>query len=129
MCLVEQVLNSRPFTTTIYNPKDLKATTMCLVEQFLNSRPFTTTSYNPKDLEALSPNPFLGRSSDASLLIPNAPNNNGMRNFHQKSQSYIEMIWTRWRGEYPPDWEKKVNWARERETFELENLSDWWTNP
>ena len=49
---------------------DVLSTTMCLVEEIMNSRPLTSVSDDPEDLEALTPNHvLLGRTSLAKPLI------------------------------------------------------------
>ena len=82
---------------------DVLSTAMCLVEQILNSRPLTSVSDNPKDLEALSPNHFLlGRSSPATPFIPDAQRYTDLRRVFRVSQAYADMIWSRWNREYLP---------------------------
>ena len=51
----------------------LLKTTMCLVDQILNSRPLTFVSDDPEGLDALTPNHFLlGRASPSTPFIPDA---------------------------------------------------------
>ena len=95
---------------------EVLTTTMCLVEQTLNARPLTAASNNPKDLEALTPNHFLlGRSSVAIPFISNATKYADMRKAFESSQSYADMIWTRWITEYRPEWNKRRKWETESE--------------
>ena len=50
---------------------DVLSTTMCLVEQIMISRPLTSVSDDPEDSEALTPNHFLpARGSPAIPFIP-----------------------------------------------------------
>ena len=52
---------------------DVLSTNMCLVEQMLNSKPLTSVNDDPEDLEALTPNHFLlGRAVPATSFIPDA---------------------------------------------------------
>ena len=75
---------------------DILSTTMCLVEQILNSRPLTSVSDDPEDLEALTPNHFLlGRASPTTPFIPNAQQYTDLRKVFRVSQAYADMIWDR----------------------------------
>ena len=72
---------------------DVLSTTMCLVEQILNSRPLTSVSDDPEDSEAMTPNHFLpGRASPATSFIPDTD----MQGVFRVSQSYADLIWSRW---------------------------------
>ena len=80
---------------------DILSTTMCLVEQILNSRPLTSVSDDPEDLEALTPNHFiLGGASPATPFIPNSQRYTDLRRVFRVSQAYADMIWGRWNREY-----------------------------
>ena len=82
----------------------------------MNARPLTASSNDPEDLEALTPNQFLlGRSSIAIPFIPNATKYADMRNALKASQSYADMVWTRWITEYRPEWNKRSKWTTEGE--------------
>ena len=95
---------------------EVLTTTMCLVELTLNARPLTAASNDPKDLEALTPNRFLlRRSSIAIPVIPNATKYADIRKAFKTSQSYSDMIWTRWLTEYQPEWNKRSKLESESE--------------
>ena len=90
------------------------STTMCLVEQILNSRPLTSVSDDPEDLEALSPNHFLlGRANPATPFIPDAQRYTDLRRVIRVSQAYADMIWSRWNKEYLPQWNGRSKWNKE----------------
>ena len=93
---------------------DVLSTTMCLVEQILNSRPLTSASDDPEDLEALTPNHFLlGRASPATPFIPDAQRYTDLRRVFRVSQAYADMIWNRWNREYLPQWNERSKWNKE----------------
>ena len=93
---------------------DVLFTTMCLVEQILNSRPLTSVSDDPEDLEALTPNHFLlGRASPATAFIPDAQRYTDLRRVFRVSQAYADMIWSRWNREYLPQWNERSKWNKE----------------
>jgi hypothetical protein len=86
-------------------------TTLCLVEQLLNSRPLTAVSSDMSDLEALTPNHFLlGRST---VFLPvgliQATDHCHRRVFRQ-AQCYTELIWRRWLNEYVPQLQTRSKW-------------------
>ena len=84
---------------------DVLSATMCLVEQILNSRPLTSVSDDPEDLEALTRNHFLlGRASPATPFVPDAQRYPYLRRVFRVSQAYADMIWSRWNREYLPQW-------------------------
>ena len=75
---------------------DVLFTTMCLVEQILNSRPLTSVSDDPEVLEALGPNFFLlGRASPATPFIPNAQRYTDLQRVFRVSHASSDMIWNR----------------------------------
>ena len=93
---------------------DVLSTTMCLVDQILNSRPLTSVSDDPEDLEALTPNHFLlGRASPATPFIPAAQRYTDLRRVFRVSQAYADMIWSRWNREYLPQWNERSKWNKE----------------
>ena len=93
---------------------DVLSTTMCLVEQILNSRPLTSVSDDPEYLEALTPNHFLlGRASPATPFIPDAQRYTDLRKVFRVSQAYTDMIWSRWNREYLPQWNERSKWSKE----------------
>ena len=72
---------------------DVLSTTMCLVEQILNSRPLTSVSDDPEYLEALIPTHILlGRANPATPFIPDAQRYTDLRRFFRVSQAYTDMI-------------------------------------
>ena len=99
------VLNGRRLT------EETLVTTLCLVEQLLNSRPLTAVSSDMSDLEALTPNHFLlGRST---VFLPvgliQATDHCHRRVFRQ-AQCYTELIWRRWLNEYVPQLQTRSKW-------------------
>ena len=93
---------------------DVLSTTMCLVEQILNSRPLTSVSDDPEDLEALTPNHFLlGRASPATPFIPDTQRYTDLRKIFRVSQAYTDMIWSRWNREYLPQGDERSKWNKE----------------
>ena len=79
---------------------DVLSTTMCLVEQILKSRPLASVNDDPENLEALTPNHFLlGRASPATPFIPDAQRYTDQRRVFRVSQAYADLIWSRWNRE------------------------------
>ena len=102
---------------------DVLTTTMCLVEQILNSRPLTSVSDDPEDLEASTPNHFLlGRASPATSFIPDAQRYTDLRREFRVSQAYADMIWSRWNREYLPQWNERSKWNKEVRQLEVNDL-------
>ena len=72
---------------------DVLSITMCLVKQVLNSRPLTSVSCDPEDLEGLTPNRFLpGHTSPATPFIHDAQQYRDLRRVFKVSQAYANMI-------------------------------------
>ena len=106
---------------------DVLSTTMCLVEQILNSRPLTSVSDDPKDLEALTPNHFLlGCASPATPFISDAQRYTDLKKVFRVSQAYRDKIWSRWSGEYLPQRNERSKWNKE-EVRQLEVNDLLWT--
>ena len=81
---------------------------MCIVEQILNSRPLTSVSDDPEDSETLTQNHFLlGRASPATPLVLDAQRNTDLQRVFRVSQAYADMIWGRWNREYLPLWNER----------------------
>ena len=90
---------------------DVLSTTMCLVEQILNSRPVTSVSNDPNDLKALTPDHFLlGRASPETPIIPDAQRYTDLQRVIRVSQAYADMIRSRCDREYLPQWNEKWKW-------------------
>ena len=90
------------------------STTMCLVEQILNSRPLSIVSDDPEDMEALTPNDFLlERASPATLFIPDAQRYTDQRRVFRVSKAYAALIWRRWNREYLPQWNERSKQNKE----------------
>ena len=101
------ILGSRRFT------EELLGTTLCLVEQVLNSRPITTVSTDSRELDALNPNHFvLGQHAPSfSSLLPGEHFDHKKR--YARAQSYTNAIWSRWLVPYVPyvpSLNKRVKW-------------------
>ena len=103
-----EILGNRTLTDGVLS------TTMCLVEQILNSRPLTSVSDYREDLEALTANHFLlGRASPAIPFIPGVQRYTDLRRVFRVSQAYADMIWSRWNREYLPQWNERSEWNKE----------------
>ena len=101
---------------------DVLSTAMCLVEQILNSRPLTSVSDDPDDLEALTPNHYLlGRTSPATPFIPDTQRYTDFRRVLRVSQAHANMIWSKWNRDYLPQWNERSKWNKE-EVRQLESV-------
>ena len=99
------ILSSRRLT------EETLSTTMCLVEQVLNARPFTCASSDPDDFEALTPNHFLlGRALVALLVGVVQPDDFNHRRVFRQSQLPVSWIWKRWLQEYVPQLQRRNKW-------------------
>ena len=102
---------------------DILSTTMCLVEQVLNSRPLTSVSDEPDDLEALTPNCFLlGRATPATPFIPDAQRYTDLSRVFRVSQAFADMISSRLNSEYLPQWNERSKWNKEVRQLEVNDL-------
>ena len=100
---------------------DVLTTAICLVEQILNSRPLTSVSDDPENLEALTPNHFLlGRASPATPFLPDAQRYTDLRRVLRVSQACADMIWSGWNRKYLPQWKESSKWNKE----EVRQLED-----
>ena len=98
-------------------------TTMCLVEQTLNARPFTSASDDPSDIDALTPNHFiLERANVCILFMPNAEVYSNHRKMFRLCQAYADMIWKRWVAEYPPQNNVRTQWSKHKANVEAGDL-------
>ena len=88
-------------------------TLMCVVENVINSRPITPVSDDPADLEALSPNHLLylrpgprvppGEFVKQDLYV---------RRRWRQVQYLADLFWSRWRREYLPSLQCRTKWQR-----------------
>ena len=84
---------------------------MCLVEQVLNTRPLTCASSDPDNFEALTSNHFLlGRASVAFPVGVVQPDDFNHRRVFRQSQSHVSLIWKRWLQEYVPQLQRRHKW-------------------
>ena len=87
------------------------STTLCLVEQLLNSRPLTSVSADANDLEALTPNHFLLGRSTVFLPVGLVQSNDiSHRRIFRQAQCYVQLIWRRWLNEYVPQLQCRSKW-------------------
>ena len=87
---------------------DVLSITMCLVKQILSSRPLSIVSDDPQDLEALTPHHLLlGRSCPATQFIPNAQGYMDLRRIFRVSQVNAGMIWSIRNRENLPSWNQR----------------------
>ena len=88
-------------------------TILCEVEQILNSRPLTTSSDDIYDLEALTPNHLLMAKSN-STPPPGIfmSSDNYVRRRWCQSQDLTNLFWTQWTWEYLPALQVRHKWIR-----------------
>ena len=88
-------------------------TILCEVEQILNSRPLTTSSDDINDLEALTPNHLLMDKSN-STPPPGifTSSDNYVRRQWRQAQHLTNLFWTRWTREYLPTLQVRQKWIR-----------------
>ena len=88
-------------------------TILCEVEQILNSRPLTTSSDDIYDLEALTPNHLLMAKSN-STPPPGifTSSDNYVRRRWRQAQDLTNLFWTRWTQEYLPALQVRQKWIR-----------------
>ena len=91
--------------------EDVLSTTMCLVEQMLNTRPLTQVSSDATDLEAITPNHFLLGNKNLCLpYLSGAEQFIDHRKLFRQTQAYADLIWDRFRKEYLPTLKSRKKW-------------------
>ena len=79
------MLSSRRLT------EETLSSTMCLVEQILNTRPLTASSSDSLDFEALTPNHFLVKRSTVFLPVSlNLPSDCSHRCVFKQALSHVD---------------------------------------
>ncbi|XP_055622684.1 uncharacterized protein LOC129766199 [Toxorhynchites rutilus septentrionalis] len=82
----------------------------------LNSRPLTPLSNDPNDYEALTPGHFIAGRPLVSIPSPDLQEIPENRLFlWQKSQSYVQQIWRKWKTHYLSDLHNRTKWTQKRD--------------
>jgi len=110
--ILSTLMNSQPL-----NDETLQ-TLMCIVENIINSRPLTVVSDDPKDLEPLTPNHLLhlrGRSAVPPGVF--VKQDVYCRRRWRQVQYLADVFWRRWIKEYLPTLQQRSKWLqKERNT-------------
>ncbi|XP_055633327.1 uncharacterized protein LOC129773709 [Toxorhynchites rutilus septentrionalis] len=84
----------------------------------LNSRPLTPLSNDPNDYEALTPGHFIAGRPLVSIPSPDLQEIPENRLFlWQKSQSYVQQIWRKWKTHYLSDLHNRTKWTQKRDNL------------
>ena len=99
------ILSSRRLT------EETLSRSMCLVEQVLNARPFTCVNSDTDEFDALTPNRFpLGRASVSLPVGVVKPHDFNHRRVFSQSPSHVSWIWKRWLQEFVPQLQRRHRW-------------------
>ena len=99
------------------------STLMCIVENIINSRPLTAISDDPTDLEPLTPNHLLQLRS-GSAFPPGLFCRQDMycRRRWRQVQYMADVFWRRWTKEYLPGLQKRTRWPREETNVKVDDV-------
>ena len=89
---------------------EILRTTLCLVEQILNSRPLVPVSSDATDLDALTPNHFL-LGTAGSTMPSHQRADVDHRKRYARAQAYSDAIWDRWLRDYVPSLNRRSKWS------------------
>lgn len=91
---------------------DILHTTMCVVENVINSRPITKTSDDPNDCSALTPNHLLRLKCDANLPWGDFHESDQYRKRWRQVQHLADVFWKKWLKQYLPDLQQRQKWHK-----------------
>ena len=98
-------------------------TFLCVVENIINSRPLTVVSDDPADFEPLTPNHLLQLRSGPTLP-PGQSVKQDMycRRRWRQVQYCADVFWQRWIKEYLPTLQKRFKWLEKQRNVQLNDV-------
>ena len=94
------------------------STFMCEVEEIINSRPLTTSSDDPQDLNPITPNHLLNLKNNC-LLPPGVFDQKDVysRKRWKQIQYLADVFWSRWTKEYLPLLQRRQRWEEAKKNL------------
>ncbi|PIK41879.1 hypothetical protein BSL78_21276 [Apostichopus japonicus] len=98
-------------------------TVFCEAENILNSRPLTTTSPDPDDLTPLTPNMLMNPQAKW-LASPGVFEQKDIyaRKRWRQAQYLVDVFWSRWRREYIVTLQQRAKWQRQRRNVQVGDI-------
>ena len=102
---------------------DSLSTLLCIVENIINSRPLTLVSDDPDDFEPLTPNHLLQlRTGPAAPPGVFTERDIYCRRRWRQVQYLADVFWRRWTREYLPALQQRSKWNEKRRNLEVGNV-------
>ena len=115
--ILSALMNQQPLTD------ETLPTLMCIVENIINSRPISPVSDDPNDLEALTPNHLLQPRNDVKLPPGNFYQHDIYSRKRWRQVQYLaNVFWSRWKAEYLPTLQSRAKWLKPERNLQINDI-------